>query len=1471
METVVQSGQQPRAELSASKRELLEKRLRGALKPSASLPAISKRASDSGPAPLSFIQRQLWFLHQFDPASPAYHIAAALRIDGPLNVPVLERAMNCLLERQQSLRAVFPAGESGPMQVIEPFDQRRLPVIDLQDFAQSERRAHAEQILKREAKKPFDLGRGPLFRATLLRLSESEHVLLLVQHHIISDGWSLGIIFRDLETFYGTEMRQGALELPELPIQFTDFAAWQEQLDAENAFDNDLQFWRDKLDGAPFLVNLPLDHSRPARPGFKGASTSILLPRSFIDAMLALGHLHGATSFIFFLTALTIILNKWSAQSDLVLGTVVACRTRREIENLVGCFMNFLPLRMKLEGMQTAMDLLRHVKSTVLEAYVHQDCPFEKMVEAVNPARRLTGNPLYNVALLLQNFPVGVLQTAGLSSNFVPLTTESSLLDLRFIVEEKESAVVLCCEYDTDLFERETIAHLLASYRGVLETLVQNPETPLSDFQITEGLASQAAAARKRETKKAIAVAGTFTVEPIEESLRYWMQQLAVPVQVRFAPYNQVFQQLLDPASVIRANQDGVNVLLLRLEDLKQSGNQSSEPAGLQRNVTELTKALKTALPQIAVPCLICICPPSKAFREDGELASLEKQIVEELVNVPNAHVALSSEVLGLYPVADYDDPHADRLGHVPYSPTFFNALGTFVARRFHSLIRPARKVIILDCDQTLWSGVCAEDGISGIRCDAPRKALQEFMCAQHDAGMLLAACSKNNEADVLEVFNTCRDMILRREHFAAWRVNWEPKSANIRSLANELRVGLDSFIFIDDNPVECAEVEANCPGVLTLQLPADPADIPRWLKHLWVFDKLKVTAEDRNRTAMYHQNRRREQLMAESLSMAEFIAGLRLQIKIGPPTGDQLPRLAQLTERTNQFNCTTIRRSEAELTQLGRSGTQQLLAVSVSDRFGDYGLVGLVIYSLDADAVVVDTFLLSCRVLGKGVEHRMLATLGKIATAAGLGRVDIPFRQTARNQPAWDFLNDVGAAFRQGTNGSMAFRFPADVAAETVFEPRSAELSAPNSSPVLAVPSIPSEPMLGAKFRRFNWIALEANDPEQISRLIAEQRAPAAAHGTAKGRAPQTELERQLLNLWRELLQNEAVGVTDDFFSLGGTSLLAVRLCAQIEKGLGHKVPLATFFRAPTVEQLARAIEHAHSRHERSSLVAIQHKGTRPPFVLIHGAGGGVLWGYANLAAHLGHDQPVYAFEPRQNKSANLLTVEDMAEQYVRDLRAFQPKGPYYLGGYCFGGYVAYEMARCLERNGEHIGLLVLLDSAAPGDYDRVTWWRPGFYPNFIRNSYYWLNDFLAQSAADRRDLIARKWAVLKRKVGRALQRQSGNDSAIDLEKYISVSQFPEHELDLWKLHLTAGTNYKPREYGGKVLLLRTRGQPLLCSFDPQYGWGQLARGGLEVRIISGAHEKIFIEPDIQMLAGELRRALEIAQSMNSFVQKQI
>ena len=286
--------------------------------------------------------------------------------------------------------------------------------------------------------------------------------------------------------------------------------------------------------------------------------------------------------------------------------------------------------------------------------------------------------------------------------------------------------------------------------------------------------------------------------------------------------------------------------------------------------------------------------------------------------------------------------------------------------------------MVVLDCDNTLWKGVVGEEGVTGIAIPPAWMALQRFMVELAGQGFLLCLCSKNDEADVLEVFDRRPDMVLKREHLVSWRINWQPKSQNIRRLAQELNLGLDSFIFLDDNPVECAEVRAGCPEVLTLRLPID-GDIEGFLRHVWAFDRLRVTSEDRQRTAMYKQEAERARFQKQAPTIDEFLAGLDLRITISEPAPEQVDRVAQLTQRTNQFNFTTVRRNDGEIRRLGESGLE-CRAVEVSDRFGDYGLVGVMIFGARGEALEVDTFLLSCRVLGRGVEHRMLNELGEIA-----------------------------------------------------------------------------------------------------------------------------------------------------------------------------------------------------------------------------------------------------------------------------------------------------------------------------------------------------------------------------------------------------------------------------------------------------------------------------------------------------------
>ncbi|HLX71795.1 MAG TPA: HAD-IIIC family phosphatase, partial [Verrucomicrobiae bacterium] len=970
-----------------------------------------------------------WFLDQISPGGHAYNVPLALRLKGALDVPALQRALNEVVHRHEALRTTFSNHAGELLQVIAPTAGLKIEIDSLESIPADEVEGKLQKWLNTEAQRPFDLVRGPLIRMKLGRIGPTDHALSVVMHHAVSDGWSQAIFFQELETFYRAfTANQTVAHTPVLQVQYADFAQWQRKWMQGAKLERELAYWKKKLEGAPGAVKLPADNSAAESPnsnaGKAGRLTEIFSP-STAEALAAFSHRENATPFMVLMTALAITFEKWAAQRDLVIGTVVAGRTRREVENVIGCFMNFLPIRAKMSDEDTGQTLLAKVKSTVLEAQAHQDCPFEKMVEAVNPERRLNQNPLYNVALLLQNFPEQLFRHKDLEVTSLHPDLEAAQLDLRFEAEFIGQKLTLVCEYKTDLFTAGTVEALLVSYRGVLEKLLNDPPKSISEFVITDQLLAQAQASQLPRQK--IAIASTFTAEPIAESLNYWMERFELPMTVEFAGFNQVFQELLDPSGLLAKNARGANVVLLRLDDFGDTIEK------VDRGAREFVSAVKAASARMTIPLLIVLCPVRP--RSGNTLSAIEKATALELEKVGGVHVITSTEILNLYPVADFYDGRGDELGCVPYTPMFFTALGTVVARKFHALQRLAHKVIVLDCDQTLWGGVCGEDGSRGICLDAPRQALQEFMRAQHAVGRLLAICSKNNQEDVDDVFAQRLDMPLRREHFAACRLNWQPKSENIKSIAKELNLGLESFIFVDDNPVECAEVETNCPEVLTLQLPENVVDIPQFLRHCWAFDLLKATAEDARRGEMYRESRQREELRAQTGSLAEFLAGLDLKIQIAPMTDEQLPRVAQLTHRTNQFNLTTIRRSEAEIQQVASKAN--VLTVSVTDRFGDYGLVGVMIYGLTGDTLDVETFLLSCRVLGRGVEHEMLSRVGHLAREHKKRWVNVHFHPSPKNKPAQDFLQNVGAEFKQALNGGFVYAFPAEFAAEVTLNPQ--------------------------------------------------------------------------------------------------------------------------------------------------------------------------------------------------------------------------------------------------------------------------------------------------------------------------------------------------------------------------------------------------------------------------------------------------
>jgi len=382
----------------------------------------------------------------------------------------------------------------------------------------------------------------------------------------------------------------------------------------------------------------------------------------------------------------------------------------------------------------------------------------------------------------------------------------------------------------------------------------------------------------------------------------------------------------------------------------------------------------------------------------------------------------------------------------------------------------------------------------------------------------------------------------------------------------------------MDDDPVECAEVQANCPEALTLQLPQNPTSIPRFLDHLWIFDHLKTTDVGRERTALYKQNAQRERFRKESFTFKDFLAGLGLEVQISPLAPHQLARVSELTQRTNQFNLTTVRWSEAEIQRLCRPGGAECLAVHVKDRFGDYGLVGVIIFKADSDAITVDTFLLSCRVLGRGVEHRMLARLGEIARERGLDRIKVPYMPTQKNRPAPDFLEAIGAEFKEPLANGFLFRFPAEFAVGVHYSPpvveRDGELSGEGAALTPALAGSAADTRKKALLLRS--IAAELYSAEQIQQVISAQtrRQPMTKSTFV---APHTPAEKKVAAMWSDLLGFEQIGIHDNFFELGGHSLLAMQVLSGIRETFQVELPLRLLFTSKTskftVAGLAEAI----------------------------------------------------------------------------------------------------------------------------------------------------------------------------------------------------------------------------------------------------------------------------------------------------------
>ncbi|MEU6609210.1 SDR family NAD(P)-dependent oxidoreductase [Streptomyces shenzhenensis] len=682
-----------------------------------------------------------------------------------------------------------------------------------------------------------------------------------------------------------------------------------------------------------------------------------------------------------------------------------------------------------------------------------------------------------------------------------------------------------------------------------------------------------------------VAVAATFTGDLIAEAMRACLRRAGVPVGVQLAPFGQVMQSVLDPASVLAANRTGVNWVLLRLEDWL-----GTDADGTERLVAEAVR-FGDAVEEFVrgrVPLIVQVCPPSPRVTGDPATAAAVGRATDalegRLSGIGNVHLLTDSSWASAYHVEHYHDATREDLAVIPYTAEATAALGTSAARAVHALTHASSKVLVLDADNTLWGGVVGEDGADGVRIGPEHTALQRRAAQWRQEGAVLCVCSKNDEADVRAVFERA-DMVLSADDITCWRVNWQPKAANIQSLAAELNLGLDSFVFLDDNEVETAAMRAALPEVLTLTVPADAARDARYIDRLWAFDRLVVTDEDRRRAAMYEQSARRDESRRTAPSLAEFIATLDLDVSVTDAGPADLARLSQLMLKTNQFRMTTLRLSEAQLRERQGDG-ESVLTVRVTDRFGDYGIVGCVLARRRERDLLVESFLLSCRVLGRGVEHRVVAELGRLTRRLGLDTMAIQFEEMPRNQPAGLFLDRLEEAGQVASDGSapapITYVLTAEAAAATTFSPAEHETeneddstSQAGEAAPAATPAAPAANGTAAERHQALTDLVGLVTAADLMRWIdpdgsADSKTSTAAAGVLSGRS--------LLDAVKETLA--AVGsipqdrLTEDTWldEVLMSSLAIVEATARLTDRIGP-VPSTLLFEKKTIGHIAREL----------------------------------------------------------------------------------------------------------------------------------------------------------------------------------------------------------------------------------------------------------------------------------------------------------
>ncbi len=1194
-----------------------------------------ERVSREGALPLSFAQQRFWFMEQLAPDTFVNNLTLAFHLTGQLDVTVLEQSLGEMRRRHEILRTTFPLVDGKSTQAIDLDLTFTLPIVDLQELPAADRDREARRQFTALAEQPFDLAQAPLLRVKLLRLAPSVHRTIVVMHHIICDGLSIEIFFQELAIIYTAFANHQPSPLVDRTIQYADFAVWQHQRLEGEILAFQVNYWQQQLGGILPILQLPIDRPRPAIQTTNGVFRRLELTQNLSTDLQALSQREGVTLFMTCLAAFLTLLHRYSGQEDIIVGTPIAGRNRTEIEGSIGCFINTLVLRTNLEHNPSFQELLRRVQQVALGAYAHQDLPFEKLLEALNPARDLSSSPLFQVMFIFENTSNQTWELPGVKVTPLEVHRKGiSNFDLTLSLTETATGIQGGIEYNTDLFEPDTIERMVGHFHTLLTGIVANPAQRIANLPLLTPAEQQQILVEWNQTQ--IDYPQLCIHQLFEAQVNRTPNAVAVicgDQQLTYQQLNRRANQLADRLHQMGVTADGlVGICLERSIEM----------------VVGLLGILK------AGGAYVPLDPHYPSARLSYMLADAGVEILltrSELLSFLPAH---QLQVVCLDPdwqtFADYSPENLDRgvcpadLAYVLYtSGSTGQPKGVAIEHRnLVNFLNSMRHAPGLKPENTLTAVTTIAFDIAALELYLPLIVGAQVIVLPReiaiDPDRLLDAVSQRLKPPLAMQSPPARTKIphqLRQTLMQATPATWQML----------LTAGWD-----DRYPLKVLCGGEALPDRLAQQILATGSE-------LW---NLYGPTETTVWSTIYRVDANRSVANSSDavVSIGRPIANTQIYIlnkqlqpaPIGVP-GEMYIGGAGLAR------CYLNR---PELT--AAKFIPNPFSTATSSRLYQTG--DLARYSIDGKIEFLGRIDDLVKIRGFRIE------LGEIETALSQSSL---VRQAVV----------IASAIAPDNQSLIAYIVPYQN-----YTPTTTELRGFLSEKL-------PEYMMPAIFILLETLPLTANGKIDRRALPLPDRTnlePKAAS------APKDGLELQLTKMWERVLKIQSIGTSDNFFHLGGHSLLAVQLFAEIKKTFGQNLPIATLFQYPTIEQLATILRQEPGSTTWSSLVPIAPRGSKPPLFCAHPVGGNVLE-YYPLAAHLGADQPIYGLQSPglDGVQAPLNRIEDMAAHYIREIQSVQPRGPYFLAGYSFGALVAFEIACQLKSQGEEIGLLALLDNVSP------------------------------------------------------------------------------------------------------------------------------------------------------------------------------